>query len=533
MSPLVDRRVPWILVVLFLGLSARALAADQFLHDEGLLAELFAGLVARDPLPAIFMQKVRPPIAILHAPAAALGQATFFWMHVGVAALSIPLLAAAARRLGHGAPNVAAAVVALSPMMLAAGAAGVSNADAVTGVCLVVWLLSSGRHFAAGVVMGALVWVRSELAVIALATLGLALAMRRPRLVLGLAVWPLVYGTAGAAYHGDLLWMLHLPPALPEPMPDNPFWAEHPRAPGLGDLAATLASISPLVILVPLVSVRRLGAIERWLGAGTVVLAVALVLLPRWQVFNFDQSPRYLLPVLPLLALAVARVAEAGWGGNRVTGAWLVVAAALAVAAHRLGGPLVVVIAVLVIAGTVAFARRGRTRLAGGMLLALLATGPGPFVAGARLDRSSEVPHLDEIVARLREREPELDRRAIYTNEPVLAAYLRRGGALPGARVIYLVQADQAYELTTLTNPANGQRAAIRAALRQGFYGTPIFPDELDPGAIPEGALFVLTRDPRLELVMPQARWAERLHVLHPGRAAIIAELRAPPGRRR
>lgn len=533
MSPLRDRRVPWILALLHLLLAARALATDRFLHDEGLLSELFAQLVVRDPIAAIFLQKVRPPIAILHAPAAALGQAAFFWMHVVVTAAAIPLVAAAARRLGHGAPNVAAAVVALSPMLLGAGAAGVSNADAVTGLCLVLWLLSADRFLAAGVVMGALVWVRSELAVVALATLALALVSRRPRLALGLAIWPVVYGLSGAVVHADALWMLHFPPALPEPMHDNPFWAEHHRVASLGDLAATLLSISPVVVLVPLLRVRSLGTIERWLGGSALVLALALVLLPRWQVFNFDQSPRYLLPVLPFVALAVARVAEAGWEGGRWAGAWLVVAAGLSIAAHRAGGPIAGIVAVGAMAIAVALARAGRGRVASAVVLALLAIGPSAFMAGARIDRRSQLPHLDEIATRLREREGELEHRPIYTNEPALAAYLQRSGGLPAARVFYLVQADQDHELTRLTDPHNGQRAAIRDALRRGFYGTPVFPDELDPARVPEDALFVLTRDPRLSLVMPDEVWSERLKVLHPGRGAIVAEMRPKPRRRR
>lgn len=529
-----DRRVPWILAALHVGLGLHALAGDRFLHDEGLLTELFASLVGRDPWPAVFLQKVRPPISILYAPAAAWGQQAFFVLHVVVAALGVPLVAAAARRLGHQAPNVPAAVVALSPMLLAAGAAGVSNADAATGLCLVLWAAAAGRDGLAGVVMGALVWVRSEVAVVALALFGFAVVARRPRALVGLCAWPVLYGLAGAVHHGDLLWMLHFPPALSEPMPGNPFWADHHKAAPLHDLVASLLAISPLLPAVALVRVGSLSRLERWLGAAAVVLVLLLVVMPRWQIFNFDQSPRYLLPVLPMAALAIGRVTEAGWEGGRVTTAWLLGLAAVVLVARHGGAPASTPWAVVVVALVVAASRRGWPRasrlLAGG----LLAAGPAAFVAGARLDRGSQLAHLDETVARLREHRGELQTRPIYTNEPALAAFLRRSGGLPEARVFFLVQADQDHELHELTNPNNGQREAIRAALEQGMYGTPVFPDALEPEAIAEGALFVLTRDPRLAQVMPEAVWADRLHVLHPGRGAFVAELRPPPpGRRR
>jgi hypothetical protein len=107
----------------------------------------------------------------------------------------------------------------------------------------------------------------------------------------------------------------------------------------------------------------------------------------------------------------------------------------------------------------------------------------------------------------------------------LLAPFAARDPALAGLRVRYLVQADQLHEITVLSNPDNGQRAALREQLRRGFYGEPIFPDELRRADVPRGALFALTNDPRLALVLPPERW--RLEVLHRGYAATIARLPA------
>src|SRR5690606_30060907 len=105
---------------------------------------------------------------------------------------------------------------------------------------------------------------------------------------------------------------------------------------------------------------------------------------------NFDQSPRYLLPILPFVALAIARVAECGWTGGRATDPWLALAPLLAIAAHRTGGPLAPVFAVLAVAASVMLARIGRSSLAALLALALLATGPVAFSTGARLERRTQ-----------------------------------------------------------------------------------------------------------------------------------------------
>lgn len=528
-----------VLTLAYVTLGGLALHDARFLHDEGLLTHLFASLVGREPAATIFLQKARPPLALLYAPIAAAGLPAFLWAHVLVGALAVPLVAATAQRVGHARPELAAAVVALSPMHVAAGAAGLMNADAVVGVALVAWLWSSGRWLAAGAVMGALVWVRSELAVLALVLALASLVQRpwRPRALVGLAVFPLVYGLAGAVYHDDLLWMLHWPPALAAPMEDNPFWqAQHGQA-SLPTIVAALLAITPAVALLGTWRWSSATAVERAGISFAIAFVAALVLLPRWRVFNFDLSPRYLLPVLPWLALAVGRVAEhagrdaAATSGLR-RGVGLGGFAVLALAVERLGGGASALAAGVLAAAALAAGGLGRARLAHAIVGALLGVGALAYGDGARIGRHQHSPGLEEIARHLREH-PEWDGRPVYTNEPLLAAFLERhAGDVPRLDVRYLVQADQLHELTSLANPEHGQRQALVAALRQGFYGTPVLPDELAPETVPQGAIFVLRDDPRLVLVMPAESWSPWLEVVHAGVATTIAVRTASPIKR-
>lgn len=522
-----SRRAVALLTVAYVVLAGAAVVDDRFLHDEGLLTHLLSSFVGRAPAATLWLQKARPPLALLYAPIAALGLGAFLWAHVIVAATAVPLTAAAAARLGHARPELPAAVVALSPMHLAAGAAGIMNADAVAGLALVAWLWAARRHGLAGGVMGALVWVRAELAVVAIVLAAWAVWRRRPRVWLGLAAFPVLYGLGGALYHGDLLWMLHFPPALSEPMAGNPYWDGHHAQASMPLVVAALLAVSPALPLVGTWRWADASDAERFGLLGVFALAMALVVLPRWQVFNFDLSPRYLLPILPFVALAVGRAMEGlGPGDDAVgglrRGLGLGVLAGVAVATERLGGGPAPLLAVAFAAGIAGLGGAGRLRVATLGLGGVLALGPLGFGDGARLARDQHSPALDQAVKRLMEH-PEWEGRSIFTNEPLLDAYLERSGGLPGRDVRYLVQADQLHELTTLANPENGQRAALLEALRQGFYGTPVLPEELDPAELPPGVVFVLRQDARLDLVMPPERWAPLLTVVHPGAGVRIA----------
>lgn len=524
----------WVIAAVFAIAGIVDVVLARHLHDEGLLTYYFARMAADDPVAVLLLQKCRPPISALYAPFAALGPLPFGIAHVLVAALAIPALVAGAKAFGHRWPVLVGLLLAASPLYCGAAAAGVSNSDGVAAAVFATWLwFARERRFAAGVLLGMLPWIRAELAPLSLALLVLAAKERRGAPWLGALVFPLGYGLVGAAVHGDVLWMFHYPPALPEPMPGNPYWSTHDGKVTDAALLASLLALGPICVLAPMLAPRRLRSAELvWLGFALFELGVLLA-LPRWRAFNFDLSPRYLLGVVPALALAGARAIEAlaepadarrrTWELAVLVGFAVLAWRAVGAGAHAAG-----LTAVAITAAAIACARAGFVRPAIATVVLLAAIGPLGFAEGVRLRREREAPELAEIVARLDER-PEWRERPIYTNAPLLAAHLRRVDPQRPAAVHYIVQADQLHELVALANPEWSQRQRLLDALSRDFYGVPVLPDALAPQQLPAGALFVLVDDPRLELVLPAARWDAWLAPAVASLRVRIATLRERP----
>ncbi len=97
-----DPRVPWLLASIFAACGVVDVAMDRHLHDEGLLTHLFARMTWEQPVDLVFLQKSRPPIAVLYAPFAAAGPRAFAAAHVVVAALAVGLLASVLDADRHG-----------------------------------------------------------------------------------------------------------------------------------------------------------------------------------------------------------------------------------------------------------------------------------------------------------------------------------------------------------------------------------------------------------------------------------------------
>ncbi|HET6585409.1 MAG TPA: hypothetical protein VFG69_18250 [Nannocystaceae bacterium] len=525
-------RPVWALAAGFAALGLVAVATDAYLHDEGVLAHAFARWVAIDPWHAFFLQKSRPPIAAFYAPIALLGLRAYLVAHVLVAALGIVALAGVARALGQSRPWIVALVLAASPLYLGAAAAGVSNSDGVAVAAIAGWCwLGAKRPLGAGVLFGMLPWIRAELAPLVLATVVVALVQRDRRVVMGVLLFPCVYALAGALVHADPLWFLHWPPALPEPMPDNPYWRTHTGVVSASDLAGTALALTPMLVLAVLAPLARLRGLElAWALFAAFELGLLLA-MPRWRAFNFDLSPRYLLGVLPVVALAIGRAVEtwdehdAPW--TRVGGEALVLAGfgALAFVAARAGSHPNALVATAAAAAAIACVRANRPRWAIATCVVVLALGPFAFADDVGLRRERESPEIDETLARLRERE-DWRARPIYTNSPLLPIVLARSDAPATGAVHYLVQADQLYELVRLSDPDNGQRAALLEHLRAGFGSPAILPGDLAPDDVPDDALFVLVDDPRLELVLPSERWEPVLEPLVAGERVRISAVR-------
>ena len=517
---------------LFFALAGWNLQQGRYLHDEGLLTHLFALMAARAPAAALFLQKTRPPISALYAPLSG-SLELFFWAHITVGALGVVALWLAARALKHDVPIVGPAILALSPLYIGGSVAGLSNTDAVVGLSVFAWLYATDRRVAAAALLGMLPWIRAEVGVLAILLAIWAIRRRAWKELGALPAFGVLYGLAGIAYHHDPLWFLHYPPALPEPMPDNPYWAEHEGTVRLADLVGTAVALTPVVPALALVRWQSLRPVERLGLSFCLVFTLALVLLPAWRIFNFDQSPRYLLPVVPFVALAVGRVAGGFMDEMEEPGRFalpiLGVLAVLAYVAARQAPHPTGLMAVTVVSLALTAQRLNGHALAGVLLGGLALLGPWVFADGGKIDTRSTVPHLAQLVEGVGEVVGDQP-KVVYTNEPLLALSLQRSGRLPNVTVFYIVQEDQRFELERLANAHVGQRETLWKAMAPNAYGRPIHPDALRPDTVPIGAVFALTKDARLPLVMPPERWDGKLEVVRPGYDAMIS-LRVEGGR--
>ncbi|MCA9692055.1 MAG: hypothetical protein KC636_20805, partial [Myxococcales bacterium] len=330
-----DPRLAWALAALFFTVGVALIRTDRFLHDEGLLSWFFAGILADEPIATLFFLKARPPLALLYAPISGLGLDVFLWLHVLVAALAIPLMAAVARALGQGAPNLVALALAAPPMMLAAAPSGVGNTDAITGLALALYLLVARRSpAAAGLVAGALPLVRAEITIYVLALALYCLPRARRRFLYALPAVGLALALAGALYHQDVLWFIHYPPTLTSPGQDTPAFGEHGYAQAsLGQTAGALLSIAPLLGLLALLPWRALHPLERALLLAGLAFGLAIRGLPFTGLFHFDDSPRYALPLIMMMAplgrLATTEAEGRGWPAAALYVALLVVGDAI------------------------------------------------------------------------------------------------------------------------------------------------------------------------------------------------------------
>ena len=104
----------------------------------------------------------------------------------------------------------------------------------------------------------------------------------------------------------------------------------------------------------------------------------------------------------------------------------------------------------------------------------------------------------------------------IVTNLKLLDAQLERARArgAPPVDVCCLIQTDNEYELTRLTNPANGQRARLLALARWRFYGRGVLARQFAADPAPPGARVVLQRDARLGAADPDVLVAHGATVL-------------------
>ena len=518
-----DRRALWLLTAAYVAVNLILLERAAVVNDEGLLVHYTATWVRLD-LPAVFfLQKAKPVLSVLYALPAAAGVWWTMLAHVCVSALALPFLGEFAHSYGYRLPNVPALVVAASPVFLLGGAAGIANNDAIVGTALVLFLLGGGHAFAAGLVLGCLPWVRSEMLPL-LIVLWLHAVLIEPnrRLAIGAMLFPIAYEILGAVYHRDLLWMVHYPPSSPY-NPNNPMWSTIPVGPQY--FLGYVMTITPVAGLVACVPLGRLRPLERTLLVYLVLMAVLLDVLPIFKIGNFGGSPRYLSQLLPVAGLFAARALEVVWDGKR-----LPIAAALAAlvvtawSATRITGQVELLPLLLAFAIVVALAVLRLGRAATMAAVCFILAGP-LLVPGTQLLRTYMAPYLDPMAAWLRAH-PDAAPGPIYTNSQTLEAFTQLRADLPPVDVRFLIGFDHLEGTLELSDPHNGQREAIRRLTAQSFYGRGLIARELRPDDVPPGTYFLLRLDRRLDITLPPETWRDRLEILEETGGARIARLR-------
>lgn len=508
---LTDRRVVWALTLLYVVVGVFCIATDYTLNDEGLVTVTTADLARHFPLEVLLVQKSKPVLALLYMPFTMFGIRTLLVAHLLVAAAAIPLAAAVARALRFSLPNVPALVIAASPGYLLAGPAGLSNTDGVVGVTLVLYLLLARRRaVAAGLVLGMLPWVRHELVLFAAVLVAHeALVRRNIRFVAASAVFPALYAAVGAFYHHDALWLIHYPPTTMFPMAGNPIW----EPVDAGGALVGLLAVSPVALLALAAPWRAMQPVERWLIGYALGWLSLSALMPIWRLANFGFVPRYMLVIVPAVALAAGRSLEAWLEGRPALGRALMATAALAALCYYAGERLTAVALPVLVGCCLALTAAVLHRYAAAAAAVALIVVSGPFLrVPTQIPHAELARYLPEVAAWFREH-PAERANVIYTNVPLLAAYLDGAGNVPGLDVRFLLGVDLAWDIENMTSVVSGQREKLPAVLAAGnFNGARgVLPQDLTPQTVADGSLFVFRRDGRLELLMPPQIWSRHL----------------------
>lgn len=508
------------LTACFASAQAWLLHTGPLIHDEGLLTWLYSSYLSRDPVATLFFLKAKPPLAVLNLPGTVFGLAGFYVGHVLIGCAGVLAVAAAARAASVREWGIAALLFACSPMYVLGTAAGFSNVDAAALTALALWLIfrTPRPGFGTALVLSILPGVRFEAAVFVLVAASALLARdRNLRFLAGLVALPVVYVAAGAAWHRDALWVWHFPPTFAHLKETGVFGIaedEVARA-SAGDLAFAMTTVTPVLGLA-LIPARRS---PHWVRVGqlcTVLFLAGMILLPlAGAAMGF--SERYFLQILPVTALLVAHWIDSSARGLGVAALW-VLAAGLAIVLARHALDTRAAFALVAVAATLAFstiAWRHHGRLAATGLVAFVVAWP---LSGLPLDVSRSTrpggEREAEVVAWLRAHPADRTSPVVVTNLKLLDATLTFTKDAPPAEVRCLIQVDNEYELTQLTDAANGQRARVFSMARWRFYGRGVLAREFaaDPG--PPGALVVLKKDARVEPVDPEALAARGAVVL-------------------
>lgn len=508
----------------FFLLAAAVALVMPVADDEGMLTWMAVTGAAREPLAFLFAQKFRPAGTLINMPVAWFGWQVFLLWHCALAAAAIHLLGRAVDRFG-GSGLLAQLVLACSPTYFIGAISGHSNTDGIFFVALALYLWVVRRELVlAGVVLGMTPWVRYEFALFVAVMALLALVRREERrLLIGVVSLPAAWLVAGALYHQDLLWWLHYGPTLASAMPGSRFFDQ--VAPNIGYMQRVAAMLDQVTLLwllpvvMPLLSGRaRMSPHEKAIGVALGLTFLAMVGLPFVNVLNFEHTPRYLMVILPLVAVAVGRIGRSASSPDTDANhskslslllAWAVLLVGGAVAAVPALRPSPADMACMsaLMAAIVSAAYLLRRQPWAILAIVVLGACGQLFAPLGFARRASVLPARDlaAAVAWIQADPRAAVAPAIYTNDMRLDLLLRL--RIPERRTPrhVLYQYDVMFELYHLLNRENGQLDAVTLAMRDTIYGHAVWPIELGRRQDLLGAIFVLRDDYRFDQLYPHA----------------------------
>jgi hypothetical protein len=476
-----------------------------FLHDEGIFTFDTTKVVFHSPAAVLFALKIKPVLTLIYAPFALMGLTPFLLLHAALAALAVVLVCRTAVHLKVAHPNAAGWLLALSMGFTVAASNGFANADGAFFLSLFLFLYFSKRYTWAALVLGLLPFVRNELALIWVGFLVWDVWNRKDyRFVLACLAFPVAYTLAGALYHHNLFWLVSY---FPNPQ-DKPY--------ALGFEPLTLSAMGVYfhqsllinfgLLAFPALFAWKAGDRQRiFLLVLTWVMFVTMAVMQYYHVFGFNDSLRYHVAPLPLVALLCAFGLSSS---DRVAwiGAGCLALLMLGFSVLNFGFSWYLAVLMLVVA-VLAVARLLSTGLVRPANLVLWCAGVCVLISGLIGEWYGSRQHrsVHDLVARLKD-------SGLYSGQPLYTdLHILRHDRCTGVEDTYLL-ANEAivWEFSRFTNHENGQyRDLVRAFEHQRFLV------EAEAHQPRRDALYLLGEGPRMD------RWRKRLEQADPQSVSI------------
>ena len=499
---------PAIIAILFSVVATMLALSGLLMDDEALLAWLGVKSFLNDPIAMVFFQKFHPSSALLLALPTLISWHAYLMANTVMAGLTIFFLGKSSNLLGANG-IITALVLALSPPFIVSAITGQSNTSAMFLFALALWLALKGHRarILAGLLLGFALWTRYEFAFLFTGlAFFIAFAQRDLKAALFTLVWPALYLSAGAAWHKDLLWFLHFPPAVPDLIPGTLDFSVEKMG---FDTKTAYSFFAAMAMVTPAWLLGLIGFFKcgdkriACLGLGQLLTLLAMVVLPlSGHLFNFEFSDRYLMVLLPGIALGASLI---GARSSKYLAPFLIVAGVMLGIALRQHHPSWLLLALpFGLASVVPLIPVAKIRTT--VILIVILVGSGLLLT----DQSSfKLPSLNVKRIQLANKVVAHQKpgAAIYTNAYLLAYTLASPNA--PSQVNFLAGYDMIYEPFVLTNHVNNQNKRWVNAVENNFYGNILWPCLAGKRPLNAGDLLALSNDKRAEVIYPIEIWKQ------------------------